>query len=610
MRPWIRKLHKWIGLIIAAQFAIWTGSGLIMSLLDHDVVEGRTHRAQAREMPGWPAGMLAPQRVLADAGRSVQTLETTWLADRPVYRLANKAEAWLVDARAGQSVTVDAAVAAVIAARDYVGEGRPETPEFLPKANTETRGYDGPAWRVSFSDGDDTTIYLSAQDGRILQRRNATWRLFDTVMMLHFMDYSGRQNFNNPLAILAGSGGLWMALSGMWLLIASFRLSEFTPVRWRRKRNLGIYAPDGTKLRLVESREGDSVFLALGRSGLHLPSNCGGGQSCGLCAVRLRGYAPPSTSSDREHLTAGRLRLGYRLACNLPVHTDLEVEVPGDAGLWVEQTAIVERITAVTPFLREIRLLPSSPIGREFQPGSYLQVHIPDYALPRQHIAHPEEHRDDWGELDLPATLVSKEPIRRSYSLSLPVEKADGHLTLLARFSVGSSSSKRQFVGKGSAYLYSLKPGDPIRFSGPFGDFALRPGDREKIFIGGGAGMAPLRAMIHSRLDQGGQERIHFWYGARHRREAPYTDEMAELALRHPNFTWHLVLSEMAEQGVALIRGLVHEATHEGLLRDHPNLKSCEFYLCGPPGMLSATLKLLRSLGIDDERIAFDDFKI
>lgn len=122
--------------------------------------------------------------------------------------------------------------------------------------------------------------------------------------------------------------------------------------------------------------------------------------------------------------------------------------------------------------------------------------------------------------------------------------------------------------------------------------------------------MAPLRAMIHSRLDQGGQERIHFWYGARHRREAPYVDEMVELASRHSNFTWHLVLSEMAGHGVSAVRGLVHELAHDGLLRDHPDLQSCEFYLCGPPGMLSATIKLLQSLGIDDERIAFDDFKI
>ena len=174
----------------------------------------------------------------------------------------------------------------------------------------------------------------------------------------------------------------------------------------------------------------------------------------------------------------------------------------------------------------------------------------------------------------------------------------------------GGQGKKRHPTGKGSTYLYSLKPGDTVRFSGPFGDFALQPGNREKIFIGGGAGMAPLRAMVHALLDSDANERIHFWYGARNLREAPYVAEMAELAERHPNFTWHLVLSEEAEHGAGLIKGLVHEATHDALLRDHPDIHSCEFYLCGPPAMLSATRQLLNKLGVDEAMVAYDDFKI
>src|SRR5690606_16132358 len=158
--------------------------------------------------------------------------------------------------------------------------------------------------------------------------------------------------------------------------------------------------------------------------------------------------------------------------------------------------------------------------------------------------------------------------------------------------------------------LYSLKPGDVVRFSGPFGDFSLKPGEREKVFIGGGAGMAPLRAMILSRLGNGAAERIHFWYGARSLRETPYSDEMAELARQHPNFSWHLVLSEDAGHGTGQVPGLVHEAVHEHLLRSHPALHSCEFYLCGPPAMLSATRQMLKALGVSEEAISFDDFKI
>jgi len=477
-------------------------------------------------------------------------------------------------------------------------------------ADLEVRGHEGAIWRVPFQDGDATTLYVSAQDGRILERRNDSWRVFDFVWMLHIMDYTGRQDFNNPLVIMAASGGLWIALSGFWLLVTSFRLSEFVPPRWRRVRELAVFDPDGTRLRSVESHSGDSVYLALARNGLQLPSNCGGGQSCGLCEVRVRGPAPAPTSADRAHLSESRLKMGYRLACNLAVDGDSEIEVAGGAGLWTERTAKVERITAITPFLREIVLAADTAPGAEFQPGVYLQVHVPGYTMQRHDIDHPEHHRDDWAALDLPGTLASKEPVRRSYSLALPVEKAGGHLTLLARFSPGRQDKKGHPSGKGSTYLYSLKPGDSVRFSGPFGDFALKPGAREKVFIGGGAGMAPLRAMIHARLDHGGSERMHFWYGARNLREAPYIDEMAELAARHPNFTWHLVLSQEAEQGAGLIKGLVHEATHDHLLRAHPDLHACEFYLCGPPAMLAATRQLLRTLGVSEDMVAFDDFKI
>ena len=611
MTPWIRKLHKWVGLIIALQFVVWMGSGLTMSLLDHNAVEGHHHQASQKHKPAaWPARMLAPAQVLAATRRPVQMIEATWLRDRPVYRLTHKATTWLADARDGRPVLIDATIASTIAAADYVGEGRPGAPEWLKTATLEVRTHPGPIWRVPFDDGDATTLYVSGQDGSILERRNNNWRLFDIVWMLHIMDYTGRQDFNNPLVITAAAGGLWIALSGVWLLIASFRLSEFVPVRWRPGCELTVLDADEAKLRSIESYTGDTVYLAMARNGLQLPSNCGGGQSCGLCEVRIRGKAPAPTSADREHLPEGRLRLGYRLACNVSVEGDTKIEVSGGANLWNECVAKVEGVTAVTPFLREIVLAPKTPPGAEFQPGAYLQVHVPDYTLQHHDLAHPEHHRDDWAALALPGIFANKKPVRRSYSLSMPVEKAGGRLTLLARFSPGRRDSKRQVTGKGSTYLYSLKPGDSVRFSGPFGDFALKPGQREKVFIGGGAGMAPLRAMIHARLDNGGGERIHFWYGARNLREAPYIGEMAELARRHPNFSWHLVLSEEAEHGAGLVKGLVHEATHEHLLRDHPDIQLCEFYLCGPPAMLSATRQLLRKLGVSEDMIAFDDFKI
>lgn len=609
MTPGMRKIHKWIGLLIGIQFVLWLGSGLIMSLLDHDQVQGHGYRAHGTKAQPWPKNALPANAVLGKGESTIQRVSSGWLLERPVYQAFNGEKTRLADALSGMPIDIDAPLASRLAQASYNGPGKAQAPLLL-EHTMEVRDHEGRLWRVDFKDEQETTVYLSAQTGEVLEHRNRTWRLFDMVWMLHIMDYTGRKNFNNPLVITAGIGGLWLALTGIWLLITSFRISEFIPKRWRGTRELAVFSPDGSVLRTMEVPAGDTVFIALARNGLQLPSNCGGGQSCGLCEVRFRGKAPAASGADREHLSESKLKMGYRLACNLTMDDDLQVEVIGGASLWTEHEAIVESAEAITPFLREIVLRPEVAPGSDYQPGSYLQIHVPNYSLSRQGIAHPEHHKKDWAELDLPETLSNKEAVRRSYSLSLPVEKTGGRLTLLARFSPGRQNRKRHPPGKGSTYLYSLKPGDRVRFSGPFGDFAIKPGRNEKVFIGGGAGMAPLRSMIHECLEGGAKERVHYWYGARNVREAPYIEEMSALAGKYANFSWHLVLSEEAECGAGLLKGLVHEVAHETLLRDHPNLHACDFYLCGPPPMLVATRQLLQRMGVAEERIAFDDFKV
>lgn len=609
MTPWMRKIHKWVGLLIGIQFVLWLGSGLIMSLLDHDEVQGHRYRVHDSEPKQWPKHSLPASAALGGSKSEIQRISSGWLLDRPVYQAFDGEKIRLVDAFTGEIIDIDAELASRLAGASYSGPGKMQIPLLLERT-MEVRDHEGRLWRVDFKDEHDTTVYLSAQTGQVLEHRNRTWRLFDVVWMLHIMDYTGRKNFNNPLVVTAAIGGLWLALTGIWLLVTSFRINEFIPRRWRGTRELAVFSPDGSPLRTMEVPAGDTVFIALARNGLQLPSNCGGGQSCGLCEVRFRGKAPPASSADREHLTETKLKMGHRLACNLSVDDDIQVEVLGGASLWTEHEATVESVVAITPFLREIVLKPDAVPGSDYQPGSYLQIHVPDYSLAKQRIAHPEHHKKDWDELDLPETLSNKEAVRRSYSLSLPLEKSEGRLTLLARFSPGGLARKRHTPGKGSTYLYCLKPGDRVRFSGPFGDFALKPEGREKVFIGGGAGMAPLRAMIHSSLESGATERIHYWYGARNMREAPYVDEMSALAESYSNFTWHLVLSEEAECGSELLKGFVHEAAHETLLRDHPDIHACDFYLCGPPPMLIATRQMLQRMGVKEDRIAFDDFKV
>ena len=611
MTPWMRKIHKWIGLLIGLQLVLWMCSGLVMSLLDSERVSGREFRAPPQSKRLWPEDALSVNNVLASTATPVQTISTAWLLNQPIYRLVGEKGIAMIDATDGKRVELTADLAQRLAANSYIGPGRPEPAE-LVEPSLETRAHKGKVWRIEFSDADDTTVYLS-QQGDILEHRNRTWRLFDIFWMLHIMDYYERKDFNNVLVVSTAVGGLWLALSGTWLLITSFRLAEFIPRIWRGRREINIFAPDGNLMRTLLAPSGDTVFQALARQGLQLPSNCGGGQSCGLCAVRVMASVPPPTSADRAQLAASKVNTGHRLACNLKIDGNLDIEVKGSNESWTEFSARVASVRAVTPFLREIVLAPETTADIQWQPGSYLQIHAPQYNMSREQIDFPKNHEDDWASLGLPDRWRNKSAMRRSYSLSCPVDQAGGHLTLLARFMHGKQTRKNFPPGKGSAYLYGLKEGDIVRFSGPFGDFAIQPGGREKIFIGGGAGMAPLRAMIRSLLEGGAKEPVHFWYGARSLRDAPYVDEMSVLATRFANFKWQLVLSDISkdsEAAAGLPTGLVHDVASHALLRSHPDLRSCDFYVCGPPAMLAATRALLKQLGVDDERVAFDDFKI
>lgn len=608
MTPWLRRLHKWVGLLIAIQFVLWMASGLMMSVLDHDRVQGHTWRAHAEPPPPWPDDVLTAEAVVDAASAPVQGIVSGWLAGMPVYRITDHDGTRLADARSGETVELDPGWALRLAQASYTGPGEAGTPQRMGPS-LETRMHGGDVWRVDFDDAEATTVYLAADTGDVVVHRNRTWRLFDIFWMLHIMDYTGRADFNNPLVVMAGIGGLWMALTGVWLLFASFRPSDFVPRRWRSKGALAVFAPDGERLRSVPAVAGDTAYVTLARHGLQLPSNCGGGQSCGLCEVRVRGKAPPPGPADRAHLSESRLRMGYRLACGLALHGDAAVEVTGGASLWTVSHATVEEAIAVTPFLREIVLRPDVAPGPDYQPGAYVQLHVPVYGVPRDAIVRPDAHAGDWQALALPARLSCREPVRRAYSLALAPEASDGRLRLLVRFNPGGG--KRHPPGRGSSWLYTLRSGDRVAYSGPFGDFALGSPTREKVFIGGGAGMAPLRAMVRARLAAGDGERLHFWYGARTLRETPYAEEMAALATAHPGFSWHLILSEPTpdEAGV-WPTGFVHDAVRAGLLDTHPTLAECEFYVCGPPAMLAATRQMLARLGVPEARVAFDDFKI
>ena len=233
MTRMMRIAHKWLGLLIGLQFVLWVASGLVMSLLDMHKVHGLNSRAPAAAARPWIADALPVGQVLAAQERPVDRVATAWLDRLPVYRLSQGKASWLLDARDGRRVQVDAGMAARLAAASYRGNMPMLAPQLLA-STPEVRGHEGRVWRVSVLDADTTTIYVSEQTGEVLPHRNSTWRLFDFFWMLHIMDYRERTDFNHPLVITSAGAGLLLTLGGLWLLVATLRVAEFVPKKRKR----------------------------------------------------------------------------------------------------------------------------------------------------------------------------------------------------------------------------------------------------------------------------------------------------------------------------------------------------------------------------------------
>ena len=608
MTAWLRRIHKWLGLLIGIQFLLWMASGMLMSLLDSSKVSGSLSRMPKLNSLPWPSNAVPVDGVLAGQQTPVRTLSTGWLLGQPVFRLASSKGTRLVDAMTGRAVVIDGVMARRLAVASYAGPGDPATPRLLARSS-EVRKHQGHVWAVDFSDADNTAVYVAVDTGAVVAHRNDTWRLFDFFWMLHIMDYWEREDFNNPLVIGAGLGGLWLALSGFWLLMTSLRLAEFVPARFRSTRVLELFTPEGVKLYTASGKTGDTIFAVLSRAGINLPSQCGGGQSCGLCMVRVCDKAPAPTSGDAANISPEKLEAGYRLACNLALNANMNLEVPEAATHGSFRVAVVHGIRDVTPSMREIVLTLDEEHGRDFWPGSYVQIEVPPYETTLAALGEPGI-RTVGVEFAQSVCISNAARARRSYSLSRPAGPGDRTLTLLVRLMLGQQASAAQRFGVGSAYMFSLREGDRIQLTGPFGEFSLRQGARERIFIGGGAGMAPLRAMITHLLTAGEEAPIHLWYGSRTLAEAPYLDEMETLSRDNPNFNWQLVVSDEPVSTGAILTGLVHLRALELFLAHHTTLLSCDFYLCGPPAMLHATRQMLADLAVPDANISFDDFKI
>jgi Na+-transporting NADH:ubiquinone oxidoreductase subunit F len=613
-----RKLHKWIGLAIGIQVAIWMISGFMMGLLDHNRVQG-THNKTAATAPARISqrqDLTEPAEILSQlsTGAAVRRIDLLTLLDSPMYRVEAADGPKLFDATTGSSFDVTEVVARRIAQRDYSGAGEISAVTSMLAPAMEVRRHAGDVWRVDFNDDDATSLYVSKGDGRILERRNDTWRLFDVFWMLHIMDYQGRESFNNALAIIASLIAAWFAITGVVLFFGSFRKEDFLgllPGGWGRKSaEISVCAPHGEILARIDSFAGGRLYDELAKGDILLPSNCGGGGTCGLCVVSLSPDAT-ETPADIRVIPEHARRQGVRLSCQAEVTDKMSVGI-SDKALSAElHRAEVVASRSVTPFIREITL---KVLDGElsYHAGSYTHVLIPPHKLLVSDLDLTDDAHTSLRHSSSSFVSHNETEIRRAYSLANVPQDNINEIVLNVRFMPPPKDASGAHAGAGSSYMWSLRKGDVLNLVGPLGDFKATETDLDMIFIGGGAGMAPLRSIIrYELLHSGSGRKIDFWYGGRTGKDLLYADDFDELATKFANFNWQPVLSEPQNiDNWTGPTGFVHETVRETLVARNQDFNSCEFYICGPPAMLAATRQMIAEFGVPETRVFFDDFGI
>ena len=365
------------------------------------------------------------------------------------------------------------------------------------------------------------------------------------------------------------------------------------------------------KEKTISVPAGGKLLQTLAAQKLFVPSACGGGGACAQCRVRIHSGGGSILPTEESHITKREAACGDRLSCQVAVKQDMDIEVPEEVFGVKKWECTVRSNDNVATFIKNLVL--ELPEGEDvnFRAGGYIQIEAPAHKLSYKDFDIAEEYRPDWDKFNLwQYESTVDEPIERAYSMAnYPDEK--GIIMLNVRVASPPPGSTGIPAGQMSSYIFNLKPGDKVTISGPFGEFFARDTKKEMVFIGGGAGMAPMRSHIFDQLKrlENRDRKITFWYGARSKREMFFVEDFDELAKEFDNFEWHVALSDaLPEDEWKGYTGFIHNVLYEEYLKNHPAPEDCEFYMCGPPIMNQSVINMLLELGVDREDIMLDDF--
>ena len=366
---------------------------------------------------------------------------------------------------------------------------------------------------------------------------------------------------------------------------------------------------NGNSENVLQVPIGGKLINALADNKIFISSACGGGGTCGQCKVTVREGGGDILPTEKSLINRREERAGVRLGCQVAVKQDIKIEVPPEVFSVKKWECTVRSNDNVATFIKELILELPQGENVDFKAGGYIQIERPAGSVDYKEFDIQPEYRGDWDKYNVwQYKSVTNERIERAYSMAnYPQEK--GIIMLNVRIATPPPGTDVP-TGLMSSFIFNLKPGDKVTIAGPFGEFFIRETPLEKIYVGGGAGMAPLRSHVFELLKHRNEKmKISYWYGARSLREAFYVDEFEKLAAEHPNFTWHLALSEpLPEDNWTGPTGFIHQVLLDEYLNNHSAPEDCEYYMCGPGPMTNAVTKMLDSLGVERESIHFDDF--
>ncbi|MBF0433215.1 MAG: NADH:ubiquinone reductase (Na(+)-transporting) subunit F [Fibrobacteria bacterium] len=366
---------------------------------------------------------------------------------------------------------------------------------------------------------------------------------------------------------------------------------------------------NGDEEKPVDVPAGGTLLNALSSQKIFLPSACGGGGTCAMCKCQVLDGGGEILETEKAHINRKKAKDGWRLACQVKMREDMKIKIPEEIFNIQKFNCKVRSNDNVATFIKELVLELEPGQNLDFQAGGYIQIDIPKYSLSFKDFDVADEYRSDWDHFKLwDMNAKNDEPIYRAYSMAN--HPAEGNIVML-NVRIATPPPRTNFPpGISSSYIFNLKPGDSVVVSGPYGEFFQKKTDREMCFVGGGAGMAPMRSHIFDLFHtQKTNRKVSFWYGARSLRENFYEEDYSSIIKEFDNFNYNVAMSEpQPEDNWTGPTGFIHQVLYDQYLKDHPEPEEIEYYMCGPPMMLNAVINMLHDLGVEDEMIMCDAF--